>query len=259
MNKNKISAECVTMGWRLFFSFPERRPLPPLLLLKLLQVELQLGALQQGTVGAGGLTRAAGEAGKQAALLELIGDRLLNLVVLTAAQPFAPQLVGGLLDVVLLGDGVHGLLRLLLFRRALHSLLILRGIEVNAVVPRVPQLKGRSVHHHDAVLHECLGTYQLVGGGVVHNVKDTDALSNGLRGPRKIAGVQAETAKLEVAAAGTNRAHTAGAELRVRGQTTELGLHALPVDLRLSTGDLALVQTAANNAHGCCYVKYVYV
>ncbi|RNC50650.1 40S ribosomal protein S8, partial [Trypanosoma cruzi] len=96
-----------------------------------------------------------------------------------------------------------------------------------------------------------LRAHQLVRSGVVHDVEDTGPLSNGFCAPRKIAGVQAKTAELEVPTAGADGTHAAGAELRVRGKTAEFGLHALPVDLRLSTGDLALMQAAANDTHGC--------
>ncbi|GET89059.1 40S ribosomal protein S8, putative [Leishmania tarentolae] len=221
-----------------------------LLLLQALQVELELSALQQDTISTAGLAWAARNARKHATLTQLIGDRLLNPVVAAAARPLALKLGRGLAHVVLVGSGVSGLLALLLRGGGDLGALLIR-IQVDAVVLGVPALERRGIHDDDAVLHQRLRTHQLVRSGVVHDIEKTHALRDGLGCPGKVAGVQAQGTDLEVATASAHRAHAAGAKAGVRGKATKLSLHALPVDLGLSTGDLALMQAAADDAHGC--------
>jgi len=79
-----------------------------LLLLHLAQVELQLAALQDVAVAAPALPGAAGHARKQAAHAELVGQRLVDLLVAARALlHLALHVVGALQwDIRMIGGGV---------------------------------------------------------------------------------------------------------------------------------------------------------
>lgn len=56
----------------------------------------------------------------------------------------------------------------------------------------------------DGVLHQGLGTHQLVVGGVVHDIQDAALAGGTLRAPGESTGLEAESAELLVATAGAH-------------------------------------------------------
>lgn len=226
-----------------------------LLGLELLLVEGEFGAFEDGTVGAAVLAGAGGDLGEDAAELELVLEGLLDLVGLVAERPLALEGGGRLVDVELAGTGDGALLGLLVLGGGLGGLLGGGGVDVDAVVLGVPELEGGGIDGDDGVLDEGLGTDELVGGGVVDDVKDAGGLGDGLGAPGEVAAVEAEGAGLLVAAAGADGGDAAGAELGVGGEAAELVLSALAADDGLATGDLTLVEAGADDTHvGCVFV-----
>lgn len=133
---------------------------------------------------------------------ELILEGLLDLAVLLALQVLLHNLFAALL-------GQHVVLVLLL--GVLGVTLASQG---QHVVSLVPLAEGRGIDDHDAVLHQGLGSHQLVVGGVVHNIGDTGLARHSLGGPGEVSGFQAQTTELGVSTTGAHLVHAAGAKLK---------------------------------------------
>lgn len=116
--------------------------------LELLEVEVELLALKNVTVGAAGLARTRGDHGEETTGTELLLEVVVDLGVLLALGKDALNvvrllaLVGGGLGLALLGDGL-------------------------GVVGLVPLTEGGGVNLNDGRLDEGLGTEELVVGRVV--------------------------------------------------------------------------------------------
>lgn len=116
--------------------------------LELLEVEVELLALKNVTVGAAGLARTRGDHGEETTGTELLLEVVVDLGVLLALGKDALDvvrllaLVGGGLSLALLGDGL-------------------------GVVGLVPLTEGGGVNLNDGRLDEGLGTEELVVGRVV--------------------------------------------------------------------------------------------
>ena len=154
------------MQTQFFFSFFilfYLRLLGLLLGFELLLVERELVTFEDGTISAAVLTRASGDLGEDAAELELIFERFLNLVSTVAEHPLALESGRSFVDVEL-GDGDTSLLRLLDFASGGTSssstsssgalLLLTELINVDAVVTSIPDLEGSGVDSDDGVLDE---------------------------------------------------------------------------------------------------------
>mmetsp|Transcript_20339 Transcript_20339/g.56673 ORF Transcript_20339/g.56673 Transcript_20339/m.56673 type:complete len:235 (+) Transcript_20339:163-867(+) len=160
-----------------------------LLLLHLLGVELQLLAFQDVAIAAAALPRARGDACIQATGGELLSHQRVNLAGVQALPELALHMVRGLHLINLLG------------------LLLALQTQLIAVVLLVPGLEGGGVDLHDRVLHQGLGTHQLVVGRVVHHVHNAGLARNSLSGPCKVAGVQAQGPELLVASTHAQLTH----------------------------------------------------
>lgn len=101
-------------------------------------------------------------------------------------------------------------------------LLVLLPAQRQNVVALVPLTERRRVDNDDRVLHQGLGAHQLVVGRIVHHIDDTGLAGSSLGGPREVAGVQAESAELDVATASADRMDAGRSELK--GETGEIGL-----------------------------------
>jgi len=163
-----------------------------LLGLHLLDVELELGALEDVAVGASALAGPGVDLGQELTLHELGLELLLD--------------GGGSLALVELGLG-------LLAGRLLPGevgLLLLGGLPVllpaagDGVVVLVELPEGGGVDGADGALDEGLGPDHLVGGGVVDDVDDPGDLGDALAGPAKVAVVEPEGSELFVAAHGAD-------------------------------------------------------
>jgi hypothetical protein len=212
-------------------------------------VEGEFSTFEESTVGATVLTGAGGDLGEDTTELELVFDGLLDLVAAVAECPLALQRGGSLVDVELAGTSGGSLLGLLGSLGGASLLLGGGSVDVDAVVLGVEELEGDGIDSDDGVLDEGLGTDELVAGGVVDDVEDAGGLDCGFGTPGEVAAVEAEGASLGVAATGADGGDALGAKLGVGREAAKFVLSALTGDGLLATGDLALVETAADDTH----------
>lgn len=118
--------------------------------LELLEVEVELLALENVTVSAAGLAGARGDDGEKATSAELLGEVGVDLGVLLA-----------------LGEDALDVVRLLGLLSLLGSGLGLGADDGLSVVRLVPLAERSGVNLDDGRLDEGLGTEKLVVGGVV--------------------------------------------------------------------------------------------
>merc|ERR1719152_781295 len=128
-----------------------------------------------------------------------------------------------------------------------RALLLLR--QINSVAGQVPLLEQRSIHLHNAVLHEGLRAHELVVRGVVDNVHDLALPRRILASPAEVARVQAQRPNLRVPAAAANHTHALHADLRHGRRATHLELALLLVDVALSAGGAMLVAAVTTDTH----------
>lgn len=190
------------------------------LFLELLLVEGELGSLKDGTIAASGLSGPRGDLGVETSAGHLVVDGVLEGASLLPGGHL-PLDVGGLLLVLLLGGR--------------SSLL---DANLDTVVGLVPRLEGVGVDEDDGTLHESLGTDQLVVGGIVDHVEDTDLARAHLGTPGEVTGVEAEGAELLVASAGANLGDALLADLGHGGGAAHLEL-ALLAELGATASRLA--------------------
>jgi len=115
----------------------------------------------------------------------------------------------------------------------------------HTIVLLVPLTERSSINLDDGVLHQSLGTDQLVVGGVVDNVQDTGLARAGLSTPGEVTGVQTEGTELHVASTAANGPDgdvLGGAQLGVGCRTSHLELALLPPWGGLAAGGTALVE-----------------
>merc|ERR1719498_2204374 len=195
-------------------------------------VERKLRTLQDVAIRTTALTRARRDDRQETTRRELLVNRLGDLVLVVAVTKLHRHRLGSLrFDVF-----------------ALNFLAIL-NLDANllAVVLRVPRAEWRRVDD-DGALHERVRTHKLVVGRVIDDVQDTSLTSAVLRAPRKVTGVQAQGAVLDVAPAASHLTHGhVGRELRVRRLTAELVFSLLSPRLLLTTGGPALVQAVSRD------------
>ena len=188
---------------------------------------MELGSLEDDAIAATGLARSAGDLGEETAGGELVVKGRLEGAVLLPGGELALDVVGllaGVLDV-----GGHALLE----------------ADLEAVVGLVPLLEGMGVDKDDGALDEGLGTDELVVGGVVGDVEDTDLAGADLGAPGEVTGVETESAELEVAAAATDGVDATLADLGHGGGAAHFELPLLAVLLTAAAGFAALVPSLA--------------
>ena len=106
------------------------------------------------------------------------------------------------------------------------------------VVLLIPSLEGVGIHNNDGTLDESLGTDQLVVGGVVGHVQHTGFPCADLGSPRKVTGIELESAKLLVASHAPNGVDTRLTNLGHGWWPAQLEL-ALLAELGAATSGLA--------------------
>ena len=152
------------------------------------------------------------------------------------------------LDVFLFGLSGPLLVKLSLFGFSqLGALLV---AERGGVVSLVPLTEGRGIDDDDGVLHQSLGTDQLVVGGIVDDVDDAGLASDGFGSPGEVTGVETESSVLLVSSADANGVDALRSQLGVGGGPgqLELSLHADRV--ALAARGAALVPMVARDTHG---------
>ena len=169
------------------------------LLVQLALVEGKLLTLKDVTVAAAGLAGTAGDNGVQTTGLELALNGRIDL----AAGSEASSLL--LLD------------RVALLGRLLNSALLqlppaAKGL---AVVGLVPLTERSGIDLDDSGLGQGVGADQLVVGRVVGDTDDTGLAGAALRGPGKVARVQAQGTVLVVTAAGADGVNALGTDTGV--------------------------------------------
>ena len=191
-----------------------------LLGLKRLLVEFKFLALEDISIAASGLSRAGGYSGEQSG----VSDKLL--LELGVQFSVLLSLLDHLSSVLLLGDfGVDS--------AALLELDIVSGL--------VPFLELCCVDFDNASLHQGLCSHQLVVGGIVDNVQDTNLAGHAFAAPGKVALVQSEGAQLLISTSSADGVDTRSfCQLGVGGGATELELALLLVDGALATSQSTL-------------------
>ena len=189
-------------------------------------VELELGSLEDDAVAATALAGSAGDLGEETAGAELLVEGGLEGAVLLPVGELALDVVG------LLGALNVGGLALL-------------DADLGAVVGLVPLLEGVGVDEDDGALDEGLGTDELVVGGVVGDVENADLAGADLGAPGEVAGIEAEGAELEVAAAAADGVDATLADLGHGGGAAHFELPLLAVLLTAAAGFAALVPSFA--------------
>ena len=203
-----------------------------LLLLGLLDVELELLALEDVAIETANLAGAGGHTGEQLSAGELVGNLGVDNTVLLSAQELGLQVT------TLLGVGAGGL--------GLFNFFL---VELDVVVLQVVLTEGSGVDADDAVLDESLRAHQLVVRGVVDHIENTSLAGDGLGAPREVAVVNAESAVLQVAAAGTHESDLLSAKLGVGRGSAHFELSLLLVDGHATTGRSPLVSRVPRNTH----------
>jgi len=206
-----------------------------LLGLELPDVELELFAFEDVSVGATDLTRAGGNGGEDTASLELLLQQGVDLGGLLAVVVFLLRLFRSLLvEERFVGFGQF------------DSLLPAEG---RGVVGLVPLAEGRRVDGDDGVLDQRLGTHQLVVAGIVHGVDDTRLASDRLRAPREVAGVQSQSSSLDVATSDTDQMDAVSADFGHRGWTTHFILSLFLVGGPFASGLPLFMPLCLRNTH----------
>lgn len=182
------------------------------LLVEFLLVESEFLALEDVSVAAAGLAGTAGDDGEEATGLELLLDGVLNLAL------------GGEALGLLLLDRLGALDLLLLDALGLLA----AAADGLAVVGLVPLAEGGGVDLDDGAAGQGVGADQLVVGRVVGDGDDARLAGAALRGPGKVARVEAQGAVLVVAAAGADGVDTLGADTGVGALAASLESALLP-------------------------------
>jgi len=170
------------------------------LFVHLLEVELKLGTLEDVAVGAAALAGARRDTGVETVRAELIFEEWVHLL---------GGLAGG--DLLLNRLGARLEKRILLLSN-LGRLLAAKRLHVMVLEPL---LEGRSINLNNVVLHERVGTHNLVTSGVVYHLNDAGLLAARFRAPRKVTGVETKGAELLVATASAHFVNTLAANLCV--------------------------------------------
>lgn len=100
----------------------------------------------------------------------------------------------------------------------------------------VPLPVWKAVDEDDAVLHQGLGSDQLVVGGIVDHINDPGLACAALRAPREVTNVQPQSTVLLVATADPHRVDTTRSDLCVCRWAPKLILSLLVVGLAFTAG-----------------------
>ena len=213
-----------------------------LLSLELLEVELKLSALKNVAVASARLAGSGGDTSIKSTKVELVGELLVDHAVLAVS-----------LKVSLDMSGLLGL------SSCLVALLDFLLVQLDIVMLQVPLSEGVSINGHDAVLHDGLGSHELVVGSVVHNVKNSSLARDGLGSPGESAVVDSESSSLLVASSTTDESNSLSSELGVGSLSTHFVLSLLLVDGHPSSGGPSLVPRISVNTHDLNYVSNILI
>lgn len=192
--------------------------------MELLLVKVQFGSLQDVAIAATSLSRSAGDLGQETTGGELSVQSTLERSVLLSLLQLG-------LDLGRLSGKVH------VFLDDLTSSLL--DTDLDAVVGLVPGLEGVGVDEDNGSLDEGLGTDQLVVGGIVGDVENTDLAGADFRSPGEVSSVQSEGPELLVASPAADLVDAGLPDLGHGGWSTHFELSLLsvfgPTTSRLAT------------------------
>ena len=106
-----------------------------------------------------------------------------------------------------------------------------------------------SVNDNNGILHQGLGSDQLIVASVVHDIDDTCLSGDGLATPGKVASVQPQGTELFVSTPASDGVDAPGAQLGHGGGTADLELPLLSDRALLTTGGPALMPVVTRNTH----------
>jgi len=193
-----------------------------LLGLELPDVELELFAFQDVTVGATNLTGARGDGGEDAPSLELFLQQRIDL--------------GSLLTVLVLLLNLLGSLFVEKRFVGFSQFYALFPSDGQGVMRFVPLTERRRVDGDDGVLDEGLRPHQLVVAGVIDGIDDTRLAGDRLGSPREVTGVQSKSPPLDISSSYANQMNAISANFGHRRRATQLILSLLLVGRPLASG-----------------------
>jgi hypothetical protein len=113
---------------------------------------------------------------------------------------------------------LHRLLRAFLGERIFlfggSSLGLLSASQRQQIVGFVELFEWCGIEGNDAVLHQCLGTDELVVGGVVDDVEDASLASGALRCPREVSTFETKGTEFAVSSTGAHKVDALGSDLK---------------------------------------------
>ena len=189
-----------------------------MLLFHLLKVELELFSLEDVSISSSGLAWSGGDTGQNFTLGDLLGDFIVNLSVLLSSLELALDVGGGL---------------------ALPLLVLARKID--RVVLQVPVSEWSGVNLHNGVLHQSLGSSELVTSGIVDGVINSALEGSALRLPSIVSIVEFDSSVLKVATSSSDDRNLFLADLGHGWLSAHFELPLLLVDWHTATGHSLLV------------------
>lgn len=178
-----------------------------LLSLDLLEVEIKLSAFKNVAIETAGLSWAGGNAGEQVVGVELVGELGVDFTVGLSVLHGGFYMAGPLL----ISAGLIRFFNLLL-------------VKLNVVVLKVPLSEWGSIDSNDSVLNKGLSAHKFVIGSVVDNIENAGLATDAFGAPGESAGVDAESAVLEVATTTADERDLLGTKLGVCGHPSHLEL-----------------------------------
>jgi len=191
------------------------------------QVELELLALENVSVGTATLSGSGGNGSQHTTGHELVQEGLLNLGILLPLRVLLSGLAGPL-----------GVEDLLISLAKLGSLLATKR---EGIVRLVPLTEGSGINDDDGVLDEGLGPDQLIVARVVHNVDDTGLPGDSLATPGEISLVEPESSELLTSTSDPDGMDALGAQLGHGGGASHLELPLFPDWASLASGGTSLM------------------
>lgn len=203
-----------------------------LLSLKLLLVELEFSSLKNVSIETTTLSGTRGDGSEEMARVELVSESLLKLLFSLSVSELGLEVSTSL-------SFSAGFIRF-------FNLLL---VELNVVVLQVPESEGVGINAHNSVLDESLGTDELVVGSIVDDIQNTSLARDSLRAPGEGAGVNAESALLDVTSTATDMDQLLSTELGHGRDSSHLELSLFLVNRHAATSGPPLMSGVPRNTH----------
>jgi hypothetical protein len=203
-----------------------------LLSVELLGVEIKFFALENVSIASSTLSWAGRNASVQSTGTELFSNLLVD-----------DSTSGVFLE---LGKNMSGSLG---FGSGLVALLDLLLVEVKVILLKVPLSEGIGINGHDAVLHDGLGSDELVVGSVINDIKNSGLSGDGLGTPGEISSINSECSVLHVGSSSSDWSNSFLAQFGHGWLSTHLELSLLLMNWHTSTCGPSFVSRVSVNSH----------